>query len=413
MSVDVVEGVSTGRLPPGMASGIAAGLGAGAFWGTTFVAPLVAPGFSSVDYTAGRFVACGLFSLGWMLWEALRSAPGRRAGLWPSAAQARAALGLSVLGYTGYYLLLVYGIADAGAALPALIIGTLPVWMMLLGKPEHLRWTALLPGLVLTAAGMALMMDATADEVSVAGAGHFWRGVLLAVGAMLSWLAFGMLNARWIRRHPEVKSTAWANWLGLAAGLWCLAVARRRDEPFHGASRQRSCPLLLRRSLQAAGQRQEAVTPVHHPDARGAALQALQDGGNLLRLPRGATAGFRRGFAAGRGRGPFNRLPLELRFLRQLQQQILGFLARVRGGRIGRGRLGLGVHELRPVVQGRGHGARRAQQRLALALEQEALHFAHVAIAEPRQGQERQRHERQLGAQAELGHCHALQAFQR
>ena len=211
-------------LPPGMAAGIAAGLGAGAFWGTTFVAPLVAPGFSSVDYTSGRFIACGVFSLAWMLWETLRLAPALRSGLWPSLPQAQAALWLSLLGYTGYYLLLVYGIADAGAALPALIIGTLPVWMMLLGKPAHLRWSALLPGLFLTAAGMALMLDATADEVGATGAGHFWRGVWLAVGAMLSWLAFGMLNARWIRLHPEVRSTAWANWLGLAAGLGGLVL---------------------------------------------------------------------------------------------------------------------------------------------------------------------------------------------
>ncbi len=33
-----------------------------------------------------------------------------------------------------------------------------------------------------------------------------------------------MLNARWIRRHPEVKSTALANWLGLAAGLGGLLL---------------------------------------------------------------------------------------------------------------------------------------------------------------------------------------------
>lgn len=223
MTVSVSERALAG-LPPGMAAGVAAGLGAGAFWGTTFVAPLVAPGFSSVDYTAGRFVACGLFSLAWMLWQTLRVPSPQRAGQWPSFAQASAALWLSVLGYTGYYLLLVYGIADAGAALPALIIGTLPVWMMLLGKPAHLRWAALLPGLVLTAAGMVLMMDATAEEVNASGSGHFWRGVLLAVGAMLSWLAFGMLNARWIRSHPEVKSTAWANWLGLAAGLGGLVL---------------------------------------------------------------------------------------------------------------------------------------------------------------------------------------------
>lgn len=211
-------------LPSGMAAGVAAGLGAGAFWGTTFVAPLVAPGFASADYTAGRFMACGLFALAWLLWQSLRSPAGQRRGLWPDAAQAWGALWLSVLGYTGYYLLLVYGIADAGAALPALIIGTLPVWMMLLGKPKHLRWAALAPGLLLTATGMVLMMDATATELEAAGSGHFWRGVLLAVGAMLSWLAFGMLNARWIRRHPGISSTGWANWLALGAGLGGLLL---------------------------------------------------------------------------------------------------------------------------------------------------------------------------------------------
>lgn len=223
MTVSVSDRALSG-LPAGMAGGVAAGLGAGAFWGTTFVAPLVAPGYSSVDYTAGRFIACGLFSLCWLLWQTLTTPAGRRRSHWPDGPQARSALWLSVLGYTGYYLLLVYGIADAGAALPALIIGTLPVWMMLLGKPDHLRWSALVPGLLLTAAGMALMMDATADEVAVTGAGHFWRGVLLAVGAMLSWLAFGLLNAAWVRRHAEVRSTAWANWLGCAAGLGGLVL---------------------------------------------------------------------------------------------------------------------------------------------------------------------------------------------
>ncbi|WP_324346831.1 DMT family transporter [Hydrogenophaga sp.] len=211
-------------LPPGMGAGVAAGLAAGALWGTTFVAPLVAPGFSSVDYTAGRFIACGLFALLWMLWQTGRTSPALRRHLWPTAEQARAALGLSVLGYTGYYLLLVYGIADAGAAVPALIIGTLPLWMMLLGKPDRMRWSALGPGLVLTAGGMALMLAVSADQVQFDGHGNFWRGVLLATAAMLSWLAFGLLNARWLRTHTQVRSTAWANWLGLAAGLGGLGL---------------------------------------------------------------------------------------------------------------------------------------------------------------------------------------------
>lgn len=205
---------------PGMVTGLAAGLGAGAFWGTAFIAPVIVPEFSSVDFTVGRFLACGLLSLGLLLWGALRGK-----ARWPTAPQARAALGLSVLGYTGYYLLLVIAIQASGAALPVLIIGTIPVWIMLLGKPQGLLWRSLLPGLVLTAAGIGLMMRADAHGATGgAGSGGLWIGVLFAALATAAWTAFGLLNARWLARHPEVNSTVWANWLGVAAGLGALAI---------------------------------------------------------------------------------------------------------------------------------------------------------------------------------------------
>lgn len=220
--------------PAGMLTGILAGLGAGAFWGMTFIAPLMVAGFDSVDYTVGRFLACGLFSLALLaarpLAGLLRGGAQRRLVRWqlPPPRQAVVALGLSVLGYTGYYLLLVLAIQDAGAALPVLIIGTIPLWMMVLGKPEALRWRALVPGLLLTAAGMLLMMQATGhagDAGEGAGPGsHLLRGVLYAVAAMASWTAFGLLNAAWLRRHPEVNSTDWANWLGIAAGAGSLLL---------------------------------------------------------------------------------------------------------------------------------------------------------------------------------------------
>ncbi|QIM54658.1 DMT family transporter [Hydrogenophaga crocea] len=201
-----------------MVTGLAAGLGAGAFWGSAFIAPVIVPEFGSVDVTVGRFLACGLLSLLLLLWGALRGE-----ARWPTAPQARAALGLSVLGYTGYYLLLVIAIQAAGAALPVLIIGTIPVWIMLLGKPQGLRWRSLLPGLLLTAAGIALMVRADAHGATGGGAG-LWLGVLFAALAAAAWTAFGLLNARWLARHPEVNSTVWANWLGLAAGLGALGI---------------------------------------------------------------------------------------------------------------------------------------------------------------------------------------------
>lgn len=205
--------------PPGMVTGILAGLGAGAFWGTTFVAPLITPGFSSIDLTVGRYLTCGLLSVLLLLWAGLRG--GAHLPTWR---QAGAALWLSLLGYTGYYLLLVLAIQAAGAALPVLIIGTIPLWIMLLGKPAGLRWRALVPGLLLTLAGMGLMMRVTAHGDDGGAGTNLWLGIFYAVLAMAAWTAFGLLNARWLGRHPEVNSTVWANWLGVAAGVGALAI---------------------------------------------------------------------------------------------------------------------------------------------------------------------------------------------
>ena len=222
----MVDGPESGSARHGwpanvMLTGIVAGLAAGALWGLVFVAPRMVSGFSPVDFTAGRFLAYGAFSLALMLVI--------RRTVWPTRQQATAALGLSVLGFTGYYLLLVFAIRDAGTEVPSLIIGTIPVWMMLLGKPAGLRWSALLPGLLLTLLGLALMMQATQGsglepDALQAGVRHFWRGVAFAVLAMLLWTAFGLLNAAWLKKHPEVNAATWTNWLGVATGLGALVL---------------------------------------------------------------------------------------------------------------------------------------------------------------------------------------------
>ncbi|WP_422586292.1 hypothetical protein [Polaromonas sp.] len=55
-------------------------------------------------------------------------------------------------------MLMMGAIHDAGTEMPSLLIGTIPLWIMLLGKPHGLRWSALLPGPALTLAGLLLMM---------------------------------------------------------------------------------------------------------------------------------------------------------------------------------------------------------------------------------------------------------------
>ncbi len=206
-----------------MLTGILAGLAAGALWGLVFVVPRMAPGLSAVDIAGGRFVSYGVVSALAMLFV-LRT---RRL---PTFDQAMAAIVLSLLGFTGYYLLLTLAIQDSGTEVPTLIIGVIPIWMMLLGKPSGLKWATLVPGLLLTAAGLVLMMAANTGAFAPAGGPphpdhpDYWRGIAYALAAMVSWTLFGLMNSAWLKRHPDVNATDWANWLGVATGVGALAL---------------------------------------------------------------------------------------------------------------------------------------------------------------------------------------------
>ena len=211
----------------GKSGGILAGLAAGALWGLVFVAPrmvlgdaTVSAGFNSVDLTAGRFLSYGLIAALLMLMS-LRSKK------LPTLSQALAAFGLSLLGFTGYYLLLVLAINDAGTEMPTLIIGTIPIWVMFLGKQKGLSFRSLLPGLLLTAGGLLLMgyvqLDGKTDVPSSASS-NYWRGIAYALASMVCWTIFAIVNSAWLKKHTEVSAGDWANWLGVATGLgaWVL-----------------------------------------------------------------------------------------------------------------------------------------------------------------------------------------------
>ena len=227
-----------------MLTGILAGLLAGALWGLVFVAPRMVSGFAGIDLTAGRFVVYGVVS------GAVLAVSWRRARK-PTWLQAWGALGLSVLGFTGYYWILVLAIRDAGTEMPALIVGTIPIWVMLLGKPQGLRWVALLPGLLLTLAGLYFMAKGTlahADQApaalnTIASQSAYWRGIGLAVAAMACWTAFALLNAAWLRRNPDVGATDWANWLGVATGVGGLLLTLTLGTPLPQLVAQPGWPL--------------------------------------------------------------------------------------------------------------------------------------------------------------------------
>jgi drug/metabolite transporter (DMT)-like permease len=230
-----------------MVIGILAGLGAGALWGLVFIAPRMLPQLSAVDIAAGRFVTYGLLS-------AVLLALGGRKQIRPTGAQLINVVVLSVLGFTAYFTWLALSIQLSGTEVPALVIGTVPLWVMLLGKPDNITWRKLLPGLVATAGGLALMTWAVHPGVAVItseptaavpGLSAFWQGVLWVSLATLSWTIFSISNAKVLVRHPEIDAQRWANWLGIATGMGAVLMWLALGSDIQTISRIDNIPFVL------------------------------------------------------------------------------------------------------------------------------------------------------------------------
>ena len=237
-----------------MAAGVLFALAAGLLWGLVFVVPLLLPGVSPALLSAGRYLAFGLIVLPLAWLDRARLAELSRAD-WIEA------LRLALIGNLIYYLLLSAAIQSAGAPLPTMIIGSLPVVIAIVanlradGRPgapraERLPWRALAPSLLLIAAGVLLVHQAefasgpAASSVPAsAQAGTAAWGTLLALGAVACWTWYPLRNAEWLRAHPGRRPATWATAQGLAtlplaalALLGIALVAAWRGQPLSGAT---------------------------------------------------------------------------------------------------------------------------------------------------------------------------------
>ena len=196
-------------------AGIAAGLAAGALWGLVFVLPRLVPAYSSIEVTLGRYGAYAAVSALALAWTWRRARPHLR----PQVLVA--ALLLGWLGNSLYYLMVVFAVRWAGTALTGLIIGTIPLWLLLIGRPPGLRLARLAPGGLCTATGLALM-HWSASRIH-AGPMFGW-GIACATGALVAWSSYAVLNARWMKRHTALPNDVWTNLLGLATLLGLLPL---------------------------------------------------------------------------------------------------------------------------------------------------------------------------------------------
>jgi drug/metabolite transporter (DMT)-like permease len=203
--------------------GVLYALIAGLMWGLVFISPLLLPEYPAMLLSVGRYLAFGLITLP-LAWHA-------RAELRQlSRADWREAFKLAMVGNLLYYLCLAGAIQRAGAPLPTMIIGTLPVVIALCANRRNaardgrLPWSRLAPALVVIALGLgcvnqveltALRNDTHADLV------RYGSGAVLACLAVACWTWYPLRNADWLRDHPGRSTRTWA----VAQGVATLPLA--------------------------------------------------------------------------------------------------------------------------------------------------------------------------------------------
>jgi drug/metabolite transporter (DMT)-like permease len=200
----------------GIWTGILCGMAAGALWGLVFLAPALAHGFTPLQLTAGRFLAYGLIASALLLprWRRLSTQLGR--------ADWRLLARMALLGNTLYYVLLASAVQRGGIAMTSLVIGFLPVAVTVIGSRAQgaVPLRRLVPSLLCGLAGILCI----GWQSLGGGAAASPVGLLCAVGALASWTAYAVGNARALAQRPQISVQDWNLATGVATGAQALLL---------------------------------------------------------------------------------------------------------------------------------------------------------------------------------------------
>ncbi|MBY5775454.1 DMT family transporter [Rhizobium leguminosarum] len=202
-----------------MLLGIIAGLTTCALWGLTFVAPRAVTPFTLWDLTIARYCIFGLACL--MLMADRRFRP-------IGIARSRLMIGLLLggAGYVGYFISVAFAVQLAGAAVPPVIVGTMPVFLAIIAniRDRSAPWQALALPLVLIAIGVVIVNAATVSAADVADTESILLGVLASSAALATWIAYGLANAAVMRSATAPNGLQWTGLQGVGAAIGSLLL---------------------------------------------------------------------------------------------------------------------------------------------------------------------------------------------
>ncbi len=202
-----------------MVRGIACALGACFIWGLIFVVPQFMSGFTSVEVALGRYLVYGIIS-------SLIFCKSKLQGgcLYPRAIWIKA-LYFSLLSTVGYYTVVVLALRYSTPAICALVLGISPITIAFYGnwKEKETRFRNLVIPSVLILLGLVVINVPHLEET--ASIFTYLLGLVCGFLALIGWTWYVVANSRFLKDHPEVRSTDWSTLVGVAALFWVLIFA--------------------------------------------------------------------------------------------------------------------------------------------------------------------------------------------
>lgn len=202
--------------------GLFYGMLAGALWGGIFLAPKLIPaGFTPLQLSTARYLTFGVIAL------VLIAPKIKRVSAQFGRAEWIALLWLSLVGNLLYYVFISTAVQLSGVAFTSIIIGFLPVAVTIIGSMDHgaVSLKRLWPSLFFGAVGIigiswqSLMHDGKPMDA------RKLIGLAAAIGALASWTAFAVGNARWLVRLHAVSADEWNLMTGVVTGGIALVLA--------------------------------------------------------------------------------------------------------------------------------------------------------------------------------------------
>ncbi|AOF90340.1 DMT family transporter [Sinorhizobium sp. RAC02] len=202
-----------------MLIGILAGLTTCALWGLTFIAPRAVDPFSTFDLTVARYGIFGMASVLFMLHPRFRPR-GLAARRW------LVGLLLGGVGYVGYFVAAAYAVKLAGAAVPPLVIGTMPVLLALIAnwRDRSVPWRSLASPLGLIVAGVAVVNMSVIEAAGQEGREAVLLGVLAASIALVVWIIYGLANAAVMSAPDAPDGVHWTGVQGIGAAIGSMML---------------------------------------------------------------------------------------------------------------------------------------------------------------------------------------------